>query len=225
MVDLDRRQAQPLEAGHGADFTHQSRQGIAGRAVPVAAEVDPGEDDLLVPVRDAPPNLIEHRGRGAAPRSTTDERDHAEVAGEAAAVLDLYERTHAVETGICLNAADRAYVSGHEGRCLLARPGDHRHIGGQAREGVAGEIRRAAGHVNAAVGACRTGGRLAGLPDGLVRDAARVDDRDVGTTARVLFEMTVRKQARTDFLRIRVRDLAAEETDRERRHDSDANWL
>jgi hypothetical protein len=36
--------------------------------------------------------------------------------------------------------------------------------------------------------------------------------------------MTVREQALADFLRIRVRDLAAEKTDRERRHGSDANW-
>src|SRR6266550_5443158 len=213
MVDLDRRDAQPLEAGHGADLTHQSRQGIAGRAVPVAAEVDPREDDLLVPVPDAPPNLIEHRGRGAAPRSTTDKRDHAEVAREAAAVLDLHERAHTVEAGICLNATDRAYVAGHEGRRLLARPRDHGHIRWQAREGVAGEIGRAAGHVNAAVRACRARGRLARLADGLVRDAARVDDRDVGTAVYALFEMTVRQQALADFLRVRVRDLAPEKTD------------
>src|SRR6266576_4243995 len=224
MVDLDRRQAQPLEAGNGAHLAHESRQGVAGRAVSVAAEVDPREDNLLVTVRDAPPNFIEHRGHGAATRSTTDKRNHAEVAGEAAAVLDLHERAHAVETGTCLNAPDRAHVSGHEGRCLLARPGNHGHVGWQAREGVAGEIRSAAGHVNATVRACRARGRLARLSDGLVRDAARVDDRDVGTTVHALFEMTVRQQALADFLRVRVRDLAAEKTDRERRHGSDANW-
>jgi hypothetical protein len=40
-----------------------------------------------------------------------DERDHAEVAREAAAVLDLHERAHAVEASVGLHAAQRADVA------------------------------------------------------------------------------------------------------------------
>src|SRR2546430_4560985 len=144
MVDLDRREAEPLEPRPGADLAHQSRQRITGRAGPVAPEVDAREDNLPVSVRDAPPHLVEHRGRGPTARRTADERDHAEVAREAAAVLDLHERAHAVEPGIGLNAADRTHVPGYEGRRLLTRPGDDGHVGRQTRKGLAGEIRRAA---------------------------------------------------------------------------------
>jgi hypothetical protein len=224
VVDLDRRQAQPFQAGNRADLTHEARQRIAGRSVPIAAEIDPGEDDLLVPVRDASLDLAEHGRRGAASRSTANERDHTEVAGEAAAVLDLHEGAHPVETGVRLDAADCAHVPGHEGRCLLARPGDDRDVGGETREGVAGEIRRAAGHVDALVRSRRAHCGLARLSNRLVRDAAGVHDRDLGGVRPVL-DVPVREQALADFLCVRVGDLAAEETDRERRHGRDANWL
>ena len=67
---------------------------------------------------------------------------------------------------------------------------------GQAREGVAGEVRAAAGDVDAAVRA-RPRGRppCATLRDGLVRDAARVDDRDVARRARL--DVTVARAARS----------------------------
>src|SRR2546430_343966 len=113
MVDLDRREAEPLEPGHGADLAHQSRQCTTGHAVPIAPEVDAREDNLPVSVRDAPPHLVEHRGRGPTARRTADERDHAKVAREAAAVLDLHERAHAVEPSISLYAADRTHAACH----------------------------------------------------------------------------------------------------------------
>src|SRR5512132_1566134 len=96
VVDLDRRQAQPFHSWHGTDVPHQARQRVAGNAVSIAAEIDPREDDLLVPVRDTAPHLVENGRRGSASRPTPDDRDHAEVAGEAAAVLDLHEGAHAL---------------------------------------------------------------------------------------------------------------------------------
>src|SRR5512133_1147683 len=176
VVDLDRRQAKPFHPGHGADLAHQPRQRVPGGAVSIAAEVDPGEDDLLVPVRNASPHFVEHGHYRAASRSAADERDHTEVAREATAVLDLDEGAHPVETRIRLNTADRADVSSHECRRLLARPGDYRDVCGEAREGVAGEIRRAARHVDTRVCARRAGGGLARFSDRLVRDAASVHD-------------------------------------------------
>src|SRR6266851_3181930 len=224
MVDLDRREAEPLEPRHGADLAHQSRQRITGRAVSVAPEVDAREDDLLVSVCDAPPDLVEHCDRRPTARRAADERDHAEVAREAAAVLELDERAHAVETGISLNAADRTHVPGHEGRRLLARPGDDGYVGRQTRKGVAGEVRRAARDVDARVRARHACSGLARFPDCFVRDATRIDDGNIGTGFWGLLEVTVREQALADFLRIRVGDLAAEKTDRERRHGHGCYW-
>src|SRR4029077_1843849 len=137
-----------------------SRQRIAGPTVAVAPEVDAREDDLPVSLRDAPPDLVEHRNRRPTARRTADERDHAEVAREAAAVLDLHERAHTVEAGISLNAADRTNVPGDEPRRLLTRPGDDGHVGRQTRKGVACETCRAARDVNACV---RAGGACSGL--------------------------------------------------------------
>ena len=174
-------------------------------------------------MRDTAPHLVEHGRRGAASRPTADDRDHAEVAGEAAAVLDLHEGAHALETGVSLDAADRAHVSGHERRRLLARPGDHHDVVRQAREGVAGEIRRAARDVDTRMRTGRAGRGLARLSNPLVRDAASVHDRDVCALVGALFDVTVCKQALTDFLRVRMGHLAAEKTNRERRHRRDAN--
>ena len=146
-----------------------------------------------MPVRDASLHFAEHGRGGAASRFTANERDHTEVAGEAAAVLDFYEGAYPVEAGVRLNAADRADVPGHEGRCLLTRPGDDRDVGGETREGVAGEIGRTAGHVDALV---RSGRAHRGLPrfsDRLVRDATRIHDRELGATVRASFEMAVRE--------------------------------
>ena len=60
VVDLDRGEAQPLEPGRRARLADEPRQAVAGGAVAVAAEVDPGEDDLAVALRDAAADLAEH---------------------------------------------------------------------------------------------------------------------------------------------------------------------
>ena len=60
VVDLDRREAQPRAARHRADLANEARQRVASVAVAEAAEVDPGEDDLAVPLRDATAHLGEH---------------------------------------------------------------------------------------------------------------------------------------------------------------------
>ena len=96
----------------------------------------PGEHDLAVTLRDAPPDLVEHRVGDAAARRAADERDHAERARERAAVLDLDEGADAVEPVVRLDAADRTDVAGDGLGDLLAAPGDDDDVVGQAGERV-----------------------------------------------------------------------------------------
>ena len=149
VVDLDRAEPQAVEPGRRAGLAHEPRQVVAGVAVAEAAEVDPGEDDLAVALLDAAADLAEHRVGAPAARRAAHERDHAEVAGERAAVLDLHERANAVEPRVGLDAADRADVAGDERRRLLGAPRDDGDVRRQARERVPREVRGAAGHVDA----------------------------------------------------------------------------
>src|SRR5206468_8020413 len=88
VVDLDGREPEAREPGDLADRTDEPGQRVAGSAVAVAAEVDAGEDDLLVALSNAPTGLVEHRGGDAAPGRAANRRDHAEGTREAAPVLD-----------------------------------------------------------------------------------------------------------------------------------------
>src|SRR5581483_12445034 len=105
---------------------------VAGLAVAVAAEVDPGEDDLAVSLLGAAAHLGEHGRRAPAPARPAHERDHAEVAREAAAVLHLDERANAIEPRVRLNATDRADVAGDRLRRLLAAARGHADVFRQA---------------------------------------------------------------------------------------------
>ena len=167
-------------------------------------------------LRDAAADLAEHGLGRAAARGAADERDDAEAARERAAVLHLDEGAHAVEAGVRLDAADRADVARDELRRLLAPPRDDDDVVRQAGERVPGEVRAATGDVHAPVRARRASRLLARLRNGLVRDAARVDDGHVGAAVALL--MTVREQPLAHRVRVDVRDLAAEEADGERRH-------
>src|SRR5215210_3071286 len=112
VVDLDRRQPEALHARNRARFADQPRKVEARTPIAKAAEVDAGEDDLPMALPCALPDLLQDSCRAPAPRRAADERDHAEVAAEAAPVLDLDECTDAVEARVRLNAPDRADVSG-----------------------------------------------------------------------------------------------------------------
>ena len=180
VVDLDRREPQALETRRRARRADEARQVVAGVAVAVAAEVDPGQDDLTVALRDPARDLVQHRVRAAAARRAAHERDDAEVARERAAVLHLHERAHAVEPRVRLHAADRADLAGDEGRRLLAPPRDDDDVLGQPGERRAREIGAAARHENLPVRARCARGFLPRLRERLVRHAAGVDDRDVG---------------------------------------------
>src|SRR4051812_12826716 len=80
MVDLDRGEAKPLEPRRGAGLPDEPRQAIAAGAVAVAAEVDPGQDDLAMALGDAAADLAEDGLGRAAARGAADERDDAEPA-------------------------------------------------------------------------------------------------------------------------------------------------
>ena len=191
-IEDRRRRSRPVEL---ADLPDEPRQRVAGVPVAIAAQVDAGQDDLAVALRDPPAHLVEHRGSSAAARAAAHERDHAEVAGEAAAVLDLHERTHAIEACVGLHAADRAHVARHEGRRLLASPPHDGDVLRKPGERVAREVRRAAGDVHLAVSPRRACSGLSRLADGLVCNAARVDDGDIGADVVGALYMTVARGA------------------------------
>jgi hypothetical protein len=214
VVDLDRRQPQALDALDRAGGADQLRQ--PHRAVAEEAEVDSCEDDLAVALADPPSDLGQHGVGAAAPRRAAHERDHAERAGERAAVLDLHERAHAVEPRGRLDAADRADVAGDRLHRLLDLAGDDGHVRREPRECGVGEPRAAAGHEDASVRARRTRGGLARLGEALVGDAARVDDGDVAVPFDLA--MAVAHEPLAQRVRVRLRHLAAEEADREARH-------
>ena len=121
VVHLDRREAEPRQAGRGAGLAHEPRKVVARGAIPVAAEVDAGEDDLAVALIHAARDLSQHAVGRAATRSSPDVRDHAERAREAAAVLHLDERADAIEASFRLDARDRADIARHRCGRLLAR--------------------------------------------------------------------------------------------------------
>ena len=149
VVDLDRREPEPAETRGRSGLAHEARQVVAGRPVAIAPEVDARQDNLGVALVDASANLPQDGGSGAATRRAANERDHAEVAREAAAVLHLDEGAHALEPRIAVNAPDRADIARHELRRLLTRPGNHPHVGRHPGESIAGEIGAAARHVHA----------------------------------------------------------------------------
>ena len=153
---------------------------------------------------------------GTAARGAAHERDHAERAGEAAAVLHLHERADAVEARVRLDAADRADVARDEARRLLAPSRHDDDVVRKPGERVGGEVRSAPGDVDAPVRARRASRLLARLRHGLVRDAAGVDHRDVGAV--VALRMPVGEQPLAHVVRVDVRDLAAEKADGEARH-------
>src|SRR5213082_2150879 len=179
VVDLDRREPESLEPRCLTGGTDEPRQVESLLTVAIAAEVDAREHDFAMPLRDAAGDLGEHGARAAAARTAPDERDDAEVAREAAAVLDVDERADAIEARVSLHATERADVARDEVRRRLAPARDDRDVVRQADERVSGEIRSAAGDEDATVRARRPSGRLARLAHGLVRDAAGVDDRYV----------------------------------------------
>ena len=215
VVHLDRGEPEPFDARERACLADEPREGVAGLAVAEAAEVDAGEDDLTVPLLDAPADLREHGRRGPAPGRATHLRDHAEGAGEGAAVLDPDERPPAVELVLGRDAPDGTDVCRDEPRCVVAGARGDDDVLGRAGE-RAFEARRAARHVDRpgrARGPCC---RLPRLRDGLVRHAAGVDDLDLAS--RRDLGVAVAEQALTDRLCVGERDLASEKARREGRH-------
>ena len=119
VVDLDRRQAQTLQTRRRADLAHEPRQRVAALTIAEAAEVDAREHDLPMALLDPSADLPQDRAGAAASRRPAHERDHAELAREAATVLDADKSADAVEPRIGLNASDRADVARDERRSLL----------------------------------------------------------------------------------------------------------
>ena len=215
VIHLDRGETKPFHAGHGARLANEPCKPVARLAVAEAPEVHAGENDLAVALSDAPFDLGQHGVRTPAPRRATHERDDAERARERAAVLDLHERARPLQAAIRLDARDRADVAGDRVRDLLARSRDDPDVRRDARERAA-EVRGATGDVHALVRPSRAGDGLTRLGNSLVRDAARVHDGDVAPTRDL--GVAVAEQPLTHGLRVRVRDLAAQEAHREGRH-------
>ena len=150
VIDLDRRESQALDAGQCAGLANEPRQRVTGLAIPEAAEVHAGQDDLAMTLGDATLDLAQHRIGTTTARRPANERDHAERAREGAAVLDLHEGASALEPGVGLDAAERADAGRDGDRHLLARQRNDRHVRCRAVEGSS-EICATPGHVHAAV--------------------------------------------------------------------------
>jgi hypothetical protein len=148
VIDLDRGETKPLQSGRRAGLADEPRERVAALTIAEAAEVDSGQHHFAMPLLDPLPDLPQDRVRAAAARCSANERDHAEPAREAAAVLNSNECTHAVEPCVGLNAADRADVSGDEVGRVLGPPRDDGHVPGQTGERAL-EIGPAPGYVHA----------------------------------------------------------------------------
>src|SRR5207248_2268164 len=157
------------------------------------------QHDLAVPLRDPSTHLAEHGDRLPAARAAAHERDDTEVAREAAAVLHLDEGTDTVERDVAPDAPDGADVTRDRGRSVLAPPRDDSDVLRHARERVSRELRGASRREDATVRAGGASDGLARLPHRLVRDAAGVDDGDVGVLA---LEVAVREEALADLVGI-----------------------
>src|SRR5205814_1893376 len=106
MVHLDRRQAQAREPLDGSGLADEPRQRAASLPVAVAAEVDSRQHDLAVTLCDPLLDLTQDSAQRPATRAAAHERNDTEVAGEAAAVLDLHERPDPVEPRVGSDACD-----------------------------------------------------------------------------------------------------------------------
>ena len=181
-IDERRRRASP---GISPSLADEARQRVARLAVAEAAEVDPGEDDLAVALRDAAPRISPSTASAAAAaRAAADERDRRRSCTRSCSRPGS-SRTRARGRG-----ARRPGRSRSRRRRRRRRPASPRSrrattttFPGRPAERVAVEVRAAAGHVDAPVRARRARGRLARLRDGLVGDAAGVDDGDVGAAS------------------------------------------
>src|SRR5437764_13713686 len=160
VVDLDRREPESLEPRCLTGGTDEPRQVESLLTVAIAAEVDAREHDFAMPLRDAAGDLGEHGARAAAARTAPDERDDAEVAREAATVLNLDERADAIEASVRLHAADRTDIAGDELGGLLAALRDDDDVLGQAGESAGGEVRPATGDVDTVMCPCGARRRL-----------------------------------------------------------------
>ena len=153
---------------------------VAVLAVAIAPEVDARENDLPMSLLHALSNLGQDSIRRAAPGGTTHLRNDAEPAREAAAVLDLDEGSDAIEADRSVRAPQHADVRGHLLGCLLAGSRDNPDVVGKAGELATGQVRRAPGQVDLPGAARRAPDGLPRLSHRLMRDTARVHDRDVG---------------------------------------------
>src|SRR6185436_17743067 len=203
VVDLDRGESQACQPRRRAGLAHEPRQAVAGLAIPVTAQVDPGQHHLAMPLLDAAPDLVQHRLGSPAARGAAHLRDDAEVAREATAVLHLHEGSDAVEPRLGADTAERADVSRDRFRGLLAAATDDHDVLWETGETVGIEARAAPCDVDPAVRAGGSRGCVTRLAHRLVRDAAGVDDRDVGAVAAL--RMSVGEQALADLLRVDVR--------------------
>src|SRR5262249_35021028 len=161
VVDLDGRKPEPCEPGCRARLAHETCEPVTGSAVAVAPQVDSRQDNLAVPLLDAVADFAQNGSRVAASRRAPNEWDDAEVAGEAAAVLDLHERADAIEPRVGLDASNRADVPGDRVGRVFPPPGDDGDIVRKSGECVTGEVGTAPRDVDARMRACGPSRRMA----------------------------------------------------------------
>src|SRR5204862_2729259 len=134
VVELDRGQTEARQAGNRAGRADELRQPLLRLAVAVATEIDSRQHDLAVTLGDTAADLGEDGGGPTAAGFAAHERHDAEVAREAATVLDLHERPDAIQARLGLDATDGADVPGHRRGGRFASLREHDDVVRQAGE-------------------------------------------------------------------------------------------
>ncbi len=227
---LHRGEAQAGEVGPGQNGRDEARQPVLQPQVAaVGADVDAGQDGLLIPLRDPRGDLRDHLFRGAAAHRAAQDVDDAIGTGVLAAVLDFDEgagapsHPHLPPPPPPLGGRrEGGEGGGGEGfRCpFLLRVGDDPGDVGEGGQFVGPEGGRAAQNSDAGpgVGPGQRPQQMTGLPLRLGGNRAGVDDADVGPGGVIHHMVALRDQLAGQRLQFALIQPTTQAVQVERRH-------
>jgi len=235
LVHLDRREADSPDGEPKKLFEEIGDHRSPLEVLPIRAEVNAGEHELLVAGLEEPARLVDNFRHGAASRSTADLGDDAEAAGEIATVLDLEEGASVTFEPRDPQVEDVA-IPAPKGALLLDEaavfekfrepvlipmahdPGDSRESEKRCAIGIGG----ATGDGEAGVGipSAQATDETFGLLVGGFGDGAGVDDVEVRAMVGRSLLVPAAPELLSEGLTLVLIDLASEGDKRERRHGS-----